>query len=137
MTGRRALGFTGTRAGMTPGQAAAFRAIVRRIQPAIFRHGDCTGADAEAHDIVRAECRRCMVILHPCDLPRQRAFRRGDATREPLSPLVRNHEIVDTSDWMIAAPATVEEMLRSGTWSTIRYARKQMSERLTILWPEK
>jgi hypothetical protein len=51
-----------------------------------------------------------------------------DEVREAKHPLERNHDIVDQTDFMIAAPFTESEVLRSGTWSTIRYARKQGKE---------
>ena len=38
--------------------------------------------------------------------------------------LNRNHNIVDASEILIACPAQTEEVIRSGTWATIRYARK-------------
>lgn len=39
-------------------------------------------------------------------------------------PLKRNYDIVDACDILLAAPRTLTEELRSGTWATIRYARK-------------
>ena len=44
--------------------------------------------------------------------------------RPAKPPLDRNHDIVERCDLLIATPHTVEEQLRSGTWATIRYARK-------------
>jgi predicted Rossmann fold nucleotide-binding protein DprA/Smf involved in DNA uptake len=38
--------------------------------------------------------------------------------------LERNHLIVAACDVLNAAPLQDEEILRSGTWATIRYARK-------------
>lgn len=40
-------------------------------------------------------------------------------------PLVRNHDIVDSTELLIACPKEQVEVLRSGTWATIRYARKK------------
>jgi len=40
--------------------------------------------------------------------------------------LVRNHDIVDAVDKMYAFPKEIEEQWRgSGTWATIRYAKKK------------
>jgi hypothetical protein len=39
--------------------------------------------------------------------------------------LDRNKDIVRETASLIAAPAEPEEQLRSGTWSTVRFARKQ------------
>ena len=41
-----------------------------------------------------------------------------------LPPLVRNHKIVGAVHLLIATPKTDKEELRSGTWATIRYAKK-------------
>lgn len=39
-------------------------------------------------------------------------------------PLDRNHWMADISTEVYAFPRTAKEILRSGTWSTIRYAKK-------------
>lgn len=38
--------------------------------------------------------------------------------------LQRNKVIVDRCGVLVAAPGEAQEQLRSGTWSTIRYARR-------------
>jgi hypothetical protein len=54
----------------------------------------------------------------------------------PAKPyLVRNHEIVDDSQVLIAAPKEFTEQLRSGTWATIRYARK-IGRTVRIVFPD-
>ena len=44
---------------------------------------------------------------------------------KPQDYLVRNMNIVNQSDVLIAAPKEEVEVLRSGTWSTIRKARNK------------
>jgi len=46
--------------------------------------------------------------------------------------LERNRAIVDETDILLAAPLESEEQLRSGTWATVRYARKQHKTVLVI-----
>jgi predicted Rossmann fold nucleotide-binding protein DprA/Smf involved in DNA uptake len=53
--------------------------------------------------------------------------------REPLPYLERNHAIVNESDFLIAAPDG-PETLRSGTWATVRYARK-VGKRVLVIMP--
>ena len=50
----------------------------------------------------------------------------------PKDYLERNHDIVDETDMLIATPGEEQEVQRSGTWATIRYARKQKRTILTI-----
>lgn len=67
---RLRVGFTGTRHGMTPAQTETFVATLRELEASLgplaeFHHGDCVGADAEAHCLVRLHFRECYIILHP------------------------------------------------------------------------
>jgi len=41
----------------------------------------------------------------------------------PTPYLSRNRAIVDETEMLIATPAEFTEQQRSGTWSTVRYAR--------------
>jgi hypothetical protein len=54
----------------------------------------------------------------------------------PEAPfLKRNKNIVDYTDLLVACPNGFEEVIRSGTWATWRYAVKQ--EKLwIIIWPD-
>jgi len=42
---------------------------------------------------------------------------------------------VDETEWLWAIPGEFKEVLRSGTWSTIRYARKK-GKKVLIIWPD-
>lgn len=84
-----------------------------------FHHGDCVGADAQAHRIAR-QC-GLYIIRHPPMEPAGRAFCDFDEDRPPKPFLVRNKEVVRESEAIIAMPDGPER-LRSGTWSTVRYA---------------
>ena len=131
------IGFTGTRGGMTEHQRRGVKAILRTKMPKTenLHHGDCVGADSEVHDLAIAL--GIPLIVHPPVEPSNRAFRdvhRDSLSRtrevtilEPKPYLERNHDIVDATDVLIAAPSG-EEQLRSGTWATIRYARKSGKE---------
>jgi len=118
------VGFTGTQHGMTAAQKAGVRRrLIRLRTSSLFRHGDCVEADENAHDL--ALQLGYTVIVHPPTDDSRRAFVKGYAQMLPPRPyLHRNRDIVDASDALIAAPHTSHEVLRSGTWSTVRYARK-------------
>jgi len=72
------------------------------------------------------------IVIHPPKNPKQRAFCKGHETREEKEYLVRDHDIVDECDLLIVVPKTRKEELRSGTWATVRYARKQGKQYSTI-----
>jgi hypothetical protein len=126
------VGFTGTQRGMTPAQRLMFEAVIAKLDSlgiSEFHHGDCIGSDKEAHEAVSTLSAffksSVKIILHPPNKRSKRAFCSADELRKPLSYLDRNQEIVNSTDVLIATPAEEVEVLRSGTWSTIRRARKQ------------
>ena len=128
---RPVVGFTGTKRGMTDSQKIEFKKWIRDQQPRLFHHGDCVGADAEAHDIVwdmiHEEGLNCSIVIHPPIDEKFRAFKgenQGFITiLPPTSYLSRNKAIVRAASILAATPRRIQEQLRSGTWATIRYAR--------------
>jgi hypothetical protein len=99
-----------------------------------FHHGDCVGSDKEAHDLAAA--RKMRIHVHPPDNDKARAHCYGaHETSEPKPYIERNHDIVDACNPIVATPETHEEELRSGTWATVRYARKKGKTVITI-WPD-
>lgn len=129
------LGFTGTQNGMRLEQRNALRRLLRQLQPNEFHHGDCIGADEQAHRIVRKVAPNCRIVIHPPSNPSKRAWCEGDVILPEKDYLVRNRDIVNVSTEMVATPYERIEQLRSGTWSTIRYARKN-NRKLHLLLPE-
>ena len=132
--GEKVIGFTGTREGMTHRQKATVLRLFIENMPFTFVHGDCVGADDNAHDLaIRVGA---PVVQRPCTLTSQRAFGAGaKKVYPPKPPLDRNREIVTGSDLMIATPKGFVEEQRGGTWYTIRYAR-QTETPLIIVWPD-
>lgn len=116
------VGFTGTQFGMTVEQKLALLKFISTNRDITeFHHGDCIGADYESH-ILASVRKRIRIVIHPPEDPRKRANCRGRLL-PPLPYLERNKAIVNNTDVLIAAPRG-PEVLRSGTWSTVRYARK-------------
>jgi hypothetical protein len=119
------IGFTGTQRGVTVAQQGVIWLWLNKIEEpehTWFHHGDCIGADHDFHRMVRRIGGN--VYLHPPDIDAKRAFCDYDTEEDPRPYLERNHRIVDSSELMIATPGESEEVLRSGTWATIRYALK-------------
>lgn len=130
------IGFTGTQRGMTILQQRVVKELLPREFVAI--HGDCVGADADFHDIVRFDHPTARFIIYPSDLLNKRAHCTlwpGDICRPSRPALVRNKDIVGSSDWMIACPGEKQMKIRSGTWSTMRYAQKE-DMRVVIVFPD-
>lgn len=131
------LGFTGTRLGMYEKQEAAFRQLINELKPAEFHHGDCRGADEEAANWVTDDLdpAATFIVSHPPIDPKLRAFACADSVHSPKPYLERNKNIVDETDELVACPGGFGEEQRSGTWSTIRYARIRR-KKIRIIWPD-
>jgi hypothetical protein len=126
------VGFTGTQDGMTYNQHNAVRKWLVDNKPEEAHHGDCIGSDAEFHDMCFELGIR--IVIHPPINPSKRAFKRG-AMEKPSKPyLERNDDIIDDTDMVLATPKGRTEELRSGTWATIRHAKKK-GKNVVIMWP--
>lgn len=119
------VGFTGTQVGMTSKQIRLLTNLLIQLNPIWFHHGDCIGADEQAHEI--ALKLGIKIAIHPPTDPRKRAYCEGWKKMFPKKPyLDRNEDIVMTTDLLIGCPKTVNEAIRSGTWATMRFAWKQV-----------
>lgn len=116
------VGFTGTQRGMTVEQWRKLLLILTAYNPGSFHEGDCIGSDYQAANGARHAGFR--IIGHPPTKDSKRAYFPADEWRSAAPYLVRNRNIVDASQEMIATPGEFDEQLRSGTWSTVRYARR-------------
>lgn len=117
------VGFTGTRREPTIPQRLAITTWLDRQDRGVFLHGDCMGCDAFA--ALRARDLGWHVECYPCTITNMRAFVGGHVIHDVRPPIVRNHVMVDRAHVLLACPGETHEVLRSGTWATIRYARKQ------------
>lgn len=119
------IGFTGSREGMSLYQQEQFVLKLFELGITEFHHGDCEGADAQAHDLVREFFPEARIVVHPPKSNYLRAFKQGDHIMAPDDYTSRDQRIVDSTDYLIGAPKiTVTEEARSGSWYTIRYARR-------------
>jgi hypothetical protein len=115
---------------MTSVQLKVFESIIAGVVSKmgtdfVFHHGDCHGADKQAHELVRKRYPKAYIALHLPDAAHKRAWCEGDLSYRPKPYLERNHDIVESSHIMFATPAEREEKLRSGTWATVRHSRKK------------
>ena len=100
--------------------------LLRGDNDAEAHHGDCLGADEQFHGLANGPgLGNVWVVVHPPEDESYRAFCDGSGQRSPKPYLERNRDIVDETDALIAAPKSATEVTRSGTWSTVRYARER------------
>ena len=124
-----ALGFTGSSDGgmPTPSQKAAIKRFIDKHRPMHVHHGDCINSDKYFHEVAQEwhDAFKVPIIhVHPPTIDKKRAFCVGDVNYNAAPYLKRNRHIVSMSDALLATPHGPEEV-RSGTWATIRYARKK------------
>jgi hypothetical protein len=137
----RHIGFTGTRKGMTDAQKSKFLELMSGVARNVvlhLHHGDCLGADSDAHCIWVDRFYDCPITIHPPNNIATRGYClcKGDGTiLDPKPYLERNHDIVDACEILIACPAEPEEILRSGTWATVRYAKK-IGKHVIVIKPD-
>ena len=137
------VGFTGTSSGMTNDQLLQVHMLLGDLQhyagATQATHGMCIGADEQFHD--QAKGFGYFTIGLPGVTHEGKVWKRSEKCQcDLVLPerffLARNQAIVTESDVIIATPKQkVEQFRGSGTWSTIRYARKD-KRRLIIVWPD-
>ena len=120
-------GFTGTQRGMTPFQRQEVAEFLDHHRPEIAIHGGCIGADEDFHRLCQE--RKIPIRVHlPNNLSKTSKYVLADEKAVLVSRgrdyLQRNQDIVDEASGLIATPKEQNEVLRSGTWATIRRAKK-------------
>lgn len=129
------IGVTGTRTGMNERQFEFIAAFLANIvtEERYFHHGDCIGVDVEVAQM--AKNAGFIVIGHPPTNPTLRGYFENHETLPTKDYLARNRDIVDASELLLVVPKEMEPVLRSGTWSTQRYAAHNKKSTI-IVWPE-
>lgn len=97
-----------------------------------LRDGEVYAVDPE---IDLAHLTGLIVVGHPPLNESKRAHNKFTSVWcEPRPFIVRNHDIVDLTDWLLATPKG-DEVVRSGTWATVRYARR-IDHPVVIVYPD-
>lgn len=129
------LGITGTRSGMSELQRSIYITFIRHHKPEKQIDGCCVGVDSEAFEIAMKEGiftigKPGYSARNPKDLT-LRDNEPRDEMHEPKPHFVRNRDIVNECDYLIAMPYILGA--RGGTNYTINYARKVGKKMLIIL----
>lgn len=134
----QSVGFTGTQGPVTQFQSDSLRRIINVLyngsnKSQQFHHGDCIGSDHLAHLI--AFDTGFEMHVHPPKKSWKRVFLSADVLYDEKDYLDRNQDIVDSCEVLIACPKETQEMLRSGTWSTLRRCWEKKKPYI-ILYPD-
>lgn len=141
---RVTIGFTGNRNGFNQSQAERFERMLRDLKNVKdaygsnyfveFHHGCCKGSDLQAADMFRKWFPDSKIVQHPPVVKSWAVINENDVILPSKPFLDRNFEIATRCDFLVAVPKEREEQLRSGTWATVRYARK-LNKPVEILYP--
>jgi len=137
------VGFTGTSKGASDFQLKGLEERLKKLKEDgfdEFHHGLCIGADEQAAKIAKGLGYRVVAHpgfskKHPESLLYRSEFAENDEVLEAKAHIDRDHDIVDSVEYMLATPLQRDEQTRSGTWTTVRYARKQNRPTDVILPP--
>lgn len=135
------VGFTGTQRGMTYDQKRELSKLFADLGRCNLAHGGCVGADEQARNLalpyIDSE------VIFPASYPQGKGMifpRLWEVTHEitvhrARPSLERNRLLVEVSDMLFACPGEEKEVVRSGTWATVRYAKKNGCP-VTIIYPD-
>lgn len=131
---------SGSKYGMSEAQVFMFGMLLGKLlqedSEITIHHGDCIGVDSAVASLTEAH--NIPVIVHPPVNDRYKGYNETRpnvvAVREPKDYLDRNHDMVDECFMHVAMPNTTKEQLRSGTWATVRYARKK-GKPVAVIYP--
>jgi len=126
------VGITGTRDGLSQRQRDGVEFLLSNLY--IFgglRHGDAIGVDCQVADI--AASLGIWTVAHPPDIDKYRGFHQSTLIMPEKPYRERDMDIVIGSDLLIACPKQSKEIVRSGTWATVRDARKKKVPRIILL----
>lgn len=144
MPGRAFVSVTGSEVGPFPAQGEALVGLwapLRRQlgRPVTLSHGDCVGVDVWSAGV--AEFLGWETEAYPWDRPGwhnpKRGYHRSSVIHRPNpDPMDRNWTLARVAiDGLYALPETKHEVMRSGTWSTVRRARK-LGRKITLVLPD-
>lgn len=134
------IGFTGTRKNLTDKQLSWVWEMLSIPNVYAVHHGGCVGGDLAAHQAA-LDNEVPNIHVHP---PLNKRLYAAECHKRGMPGVVhweaknfiqRNMDVVDCSDILLATPRGYVEELRSGTWSTVRYARK-ISKPIYICYPD-
>lgn len=129
------MGITGTRNGATTAQSVVLISVLFEMEPEEVHHGNCVGVDDLFVTLARDLVDDVIIVSHPPKDAKLESRFQSDIVLPRQDYLDRNKSIVDSVDYMVGVPSGSREALRSGTWATIRYAKK-VGRPLMVVYPD-
>lgn len=125
-------GMTGTLEGASNEQMQTLEVLIRNVgldftERFYWHFGDAIGADAQCFGYIITRFPFSVItVAHPgLNITNARAFCRANEIREPIKDVTRDERIVYCAhNGVFGLPRTFNEILRSGTWTTIRRTGK-------------
>jgi len=127
------LGMSGNRSGITKNAKNTLLRFFEDNEIDEVHHGDCVGSDKDFHDVCATK--EFKIVIHPPKNNKMRANCISEHILPAKDYLDRNHDIVDFTDMLVAFPSSETEEIRSGTWATIRYAKKK-NKKILLIFPD-
>lgn len=129
----RSIGVTASREGLTDPQKNWIEDFLEGNLAYVLHHGMCKGGDIELAVLFRKY--NTYIIAHPGHIRHMRAASPANDLILPWShTLVRNRIIVNHSELILGFPK-VPYATDSGTWHTIKFAKKQKTP-LFVIGPD-
>ena len=131
------IGITASREGISAQALETFESILQEF-PELeeLHHGDCVGGDEQIHMMMQNIAPEVQLIVHPPIKGDHRANCEGAHVVLPKKDyMVRNHDIVMASEAVIGFPNGNNEIMRSGTWATLRIARRK-NKKIIVVYPD-
>jgi hypothetical protein len=130
------IGFFGTLRGLTQLQKDAFTDLIKEMDIKEFHHGDCVGADEQAHNIIRKIAPDCEINIHPPVRDLHRAYCEGDVDFVEMDYIARNEEIIDFTDMVVACTdQRIKGQRKVGPndpWRALEYAEEVKKHTIII-----
>ena len=121
---------------MTPEQEETLKDFAQNEEFGELHHGDCVGADATAHALVREHRPDVKIVVHPPKAEFLRAFCSGDREYPPKKYLERDDFITEIADVIVGTPHPDSMKRRDGgTWYTLRCGRRR-GKRVFVIEPD-
>lgn len=132
MTEYRSVGITGSLEGLTGPQLRWAKQFIQDNVVRVLHHGNCIGGDEDVATLFY-KGQDTYIIAHPGHISTmQSKISFNDLVLPEKHTLARNRLIVNSSDLLLGFPKIDDEDDNSGSWYTIRWAKRHRTPVIVI-----